>query len=154
VACYINQHFHFGVTITSPIEGYHAILKIYLKHRHSDLRRVFDSLKLFWTDQYTIIQSTIADQQLRPKHSINIPLFAAVLKQVHGYALQRILVEHTKLPARLVGPPPASCTCSIQQSIGLLYYHTIRCIRGVVAAVARRALTWHPFLANGRKSYK
>jgi hypothetical protein len=54
---------------------------------------------------------------------MNIPLFAAVLKQVHGYALQRIVVEHAKLPAR--GSPPSSCTCSIQQSIGLLCYYTI-----------------------------
>lgn len=54
---------------------------------------------------------------------MNIPLFAAVLKQVHGYALQRTLVEHAKLPAR--GAPPTSCTCSIQQSIGLPCYHTI-----------------------------
>jgi hypothetical protein len=55
---------------------------------------------------------------------VNVPLFAAVLKQVHGYALQRILEEAKKLPARL-GPPPASCTCSIQQSLGLPCYHTI-----------------------------
>jgi MULE transposase domain len=30
VACYINQHYHFGVTVTSPIEGWHASLKAYL----------------------------------------------------------------------------------------------------------------------------
>ena len=56
---------------------------------------------------------------------MNIPLFAAILKQVHGYALRKILEELKKLPARLVGPPPASCTCSIQQSMGLPCYHTI-----------------------------
>jgi hypothetical protein len=122
VACYIKQRCHFGVTVTSPIERCHATLKAYLQRGHGDLRRIFDSLKLFWTDQHAAIQ-TIAKQQNAPKHNINVPLFAAVLKQVHGYALQRILVEHAKLPAR--GAPPASCTCSIQQSIGLLCYHTI-----------------------------
>jgi hypothetical protein len=66
---------------------------------------------------------TITKQQNAPKHNMNVPLFAAILKQVHGYALQRILVEHAKLPAR--GAPPASCICSIQQSMGLPCYHTI-----------------------------
>ena len=123
MAAYINQYYHFGVTVTSPIEGCHATLKAYLQRGHGDLRGVFNKLKLFWTAQHATIQSTVAQQQLRPKHSVNIPLFAAVLKQVHGYALQKILEEHTKLPAR--GPPPSSCTCSIQQSIGLPCYHTI-----------------------------
>jgi len=43
---------------------------------------------------------------------------------VHGYALERTLEELKKLPARGC-PPPANCTCSIQQSIGLPCYHTI-----------------------------
>jgi hypothetical protein len=111
--------------VTSPIEGCHASLKAYLQRGHGGLAEVFSKLKLFWTDQHQKIRTAIAQQQLSPKHSMNIPLFAAVLKQVHGYALQRILVEHAKLPARLVGPPPTSCTCSIQQSIGLPCYHTI-----------------------------
>ena len=123
MAAYINQRHHFGVTVTSPIEGCHATLKSYLQRGHGDLRDVFGKLKLFWTAQHATIEETIAKQQLRPRHSVNIPLFAAVLKQVHGHALQRILVEHTKLPAR--GPPLTSCTCSIRQSIGLPCYHTI-----------------------------
>jgi MULE transposase domain len=123
VACYINQRSHFGVTVTSPIEGCHATLKAYLQRGHGSLKGVYDKLKLFWTAQHATIQTTIAQQQLAPKHSVNVPLFAAVLKQVHGNALQRILVEAKKLPAR--GAPPTSCMCSIQQSIGLPCYHTI-----------------------------
>jgi hypothetical protein len=80
VACHINQRCHFGVTVTSPIEGCHATVKAYLQRGHSDLRLVFDSLKLFWTDQHAAIQTTVAKQQNAPKHNVNIPLFAAVLK--------------------------------------------------------------------------
>ena len=123
VSAYINQHYHFGVTVTSPIEGCHATLKGYLQRGHGDLRGVFNRLKLFWTAQHESIESTVAQQQLRPKHSVNIPFFAAVLKYIHGYALQKILQERRKLPAR--GSPPPSCTCSIQQSLGLPCYHTI-----------------------------
>jgi hypothetical protein len=38
VAAYIDQHLHFGVTVTSPIEGCHATLKGYLQRGHGDLR--------------------------------------------------------------------------------------------------------------------
>ena len=123
VACYINQCFHFGITVTSPIEGCHATMKAFLQRGHSDLKGVFDKLKLFWAEQHASIQSTTAQQQLRPKHSVNVPLFAAVLKQVHSCALERILKELKKLPD--TKPPPSSCTCSIQQSIGLPCYHTL-----------------------------
>ena len=124
VTAYINQHPHFGVTVTSPIEGCHATLKGYLQRGHGDLRGVFNNLKLFWKAQHASIESTVAQQQLRPRHSVNTPLFAAILQHIHAYALQKILQEERKLPAR-GGPPPSSCTCSIQQSMGLPCYHKI-----------------------------
>jgi hypothetical protein len=40
----------------------------------------------------------LAQQQLQPKHSTNIPLFAAVLQHVYGYALQKILLKKAKIP--------------------------------------------------------
>ena len=72
-----------------------------------DLKGVFDKLHLFWTDQHATIQSTVAKQQKAPKHSANVPLFAAILKQVHGYALERILKELKRLPAVLFLCVPA-----------------------------------------------
>jgi hypothetical protein len=69
------------------------------------MKGIFDKLKLFWTEQHATIQSTVAQQQLSLKHSVNVPPFAAVLQQVHGYALERTLEELKKLPAR--GCPPS-----------------------------------------------
>jgi len=60
---------------------------------------------------------------LKPKHSVNAPLFAAVLKQVHSCVLERILKELKKLPDKKL--PPSSYTCSIQRSIGLPCYYTL-----------------------------
>jgi hypothetical protein len=97
--------------VTSPIEGCHATMKAVLQRGHSDLKGVFDKLKLFWAEQYASIQSTVAQQQLRPRHSVNVPLFTAILKQVHSCVLERILKELKKLPDKK--PPPSSCTCSI-----------------------------------------
>ena len=123
VTCWIDQSYHFGITVTSPIEGCHATLKLYLQRGHADLRGVFLKIKLFWTAQHAGIRTTVAQQQLRPRHSTNIPLFAAVLQHVHSRALVKISQEISKLPAQ--GPPPESCTCVTQQAFGLPCLHTL-----------------------------
>ena len=53
---FINCHLHFGITITSPVEGCRATLKSYLQRGRGDLRGVFSKLKNFWTAQYTSLQ--------------------------------------------------------------------------------------------------
>ena len=103
VVFWVDQNYYFGVTVTSPIEGCHATLKSYLQRGNGDLRGVFVRLQHFWEAQHTTFKTTAAQQKLRPKNSVNIPLFAAVLQQVHGFALDKILLEKAKLPA--TGPP-------------------------------------------------
>ena len=123
VAYWVNQNYHFGVTVTSPIEGCYATLKSYLQRGNRDLRGVFTRLQLFWESQDQAVTAATAQQKLRPKTRVNIPLFAAVIQQVHGFVLEKILVEYAKLPA--VGPPTPGCDCTIQQSLGLPCYYTI-----------------------------
>jgi hypothetical protein len=127
VAAWIDQYYHFGVTVTSPIEGCHATLKGYLQRGHGDLRDVFHKLELYWTSQQANIQTSVGQKQLKPRHSTNIPLFAAVLKHVYGHALQRILLEQAKLPTRgpPANPPYPACECLIRQSHGLPCHHLI-----------------------------
>ena len=45
VRCWVDTHLHFGIRVTSPIEGCHAVLKAYLKVSTGDLKGVFDWLK-------------------------------------------------------------------------------------------------------------
>jgi hypothetical protein len=124
VAAWINRQPHFGVTVTSPIEGCHATLKGFLQRGHGDLKGVFDRMKHFWKSQYSTIESTVAQKQFRPKHSVNVPLFSAILQHVHTYALQLILKERAKLPTQGRAPSPY-CNCSIEESMGLPCYHKI-----------------------------
>jgi hypothetical protein len=124
VAAWINEKPHFGVIVTSPVEGCHAGLKRYLQHGHGDLKGVFTRLKLYWAMQHSTIDTTSAQQQLRPRHSVNIPLLAAIVHHIHGFPLQKILEEQSKLPAYGVAPPQP-CTCSIQNAFGLPCLHTI-----------------------------
>jgi hypothetical protein len=120
----VDQEPHFSVTVTSPIKGCHATLKRYLQRGSSDLKGVYNRLVHFWTTQHANIKSTSAQEQLRPKHSINLPLFAIVKQHVHAFALLKILQEQTKLPARN-GQLDPSYTCTIQKAISLPCYHTI-----------------------------
>ena len=73
--------------------------------------------------QHIAIESTQAQQQIKPRHSTNIPLFAAVLGRVHGFALHKITQELTRLP--LSGPPCSECSCTVRQSFGLPCHHEI-----------------------------
>jgi hypothetical protein len=41
------MNLHFGIRVTSPIEGYYVVLKSYLKVSTGDLKGVFDRLKMF-----------------------------------------------------------------------------------------------------------
>ena len=109
--------------MTSPIKGCHTTLKLYLQRGNRDLRSVFTRLQHFWESQHQSIITATAQEKLRPKIRVNIPLFSAVLLQVHGFALEKILLESTKLLA--TGPPPPSYICTIQQSLSIPYYYTI-----------------------------
>jgi hypothetical protein len=143
VAYWVNKNYHFGVVVTSPIEGCHATLKSYLQRGNGDLRGVFVRMQQFWDSQHIVFKTTVAQQQLWPKHSVNIPIFAAVLQHVHGYALQKIIQEHAKLPT--TGPPISNCSCTIQFSFGLPCYHTIwrRKINGGVILLDDIHRHWH-----------
>jgi hypothetical protein len=44
VRYWVDTNLHFGVRVTSPIEGCHAVLKSYLKVSTGDLKGVFDRL--------------------------------------------------------------------------------------------------------------
>jgi MULE transposase domain len=124
VAAWINHKPHFGITVTSSIEGCHATIKDYLKSGHGDFKAVFNRLQLFWAAQHTSIKTAIAQQQLRLPHSVNIPLLAAIREQVHGYALKRILQEQSRLPAK--GQAPSKpCTGLFRTSFGLPCQHII-----------------------------
>ena len=123
VIYWVDQNYYFGVTVTSPIEGCHAVLKSYLQRGNRDLRGVFVRLQHFWESQNQAITIITAQQKLRLKTCLNIPLFTAVLQHVHSFALEKILLEYTKLLA--VGPPSPGCKCTIQQSLGLPCYYII-----------------------------
>lgn len=124
VRYWVNHHYHFGVLVTSPIEGCHSTLKSYLQRGNGDLNDVFERLFLFWSSQQKSIETTKAQEQLRRKHRINIHLLSAILGHVYDYALEKIIVEKAKIP-KATTFQLSERRCTIQHSFGLPYYHII-----------------------------
>ena len=87
VRYWVDQNLHFGVVVTSPIEGCHSTLKSYLQRGSGDLNFVYDRLITFWDEQKRGIEAALSTQQLRPRHNTNTPLFATLISQVYDYAL-------------------------------------------------------------------
>jgi hypothetical protein len=126
VAFWVDQCLHFGIRVTSPIEGCHAMLKAYLQVSTADLKGVFDRLLPFWPTQHNTIQYTIAAQKNRILHCTNISLFSAVSSLVYDRALIRILGEVARLHRVEADQPELPpCNCIIQSSLGLLCYHVV-----------------------------
>jgi hypothetical protein len=123
---WVDANLNFGVRVTSPIEGCHAILKSYLKASTRDLKSVFDRLILFWPHQQQGIRDVAAQEQNKVKHQLNKPYFHMVQSLVCDRALLLILIKvaklhkHQKENANL-----GLCTCTIKQSIGLLCFYTV-----------------------------
>ena len=121
---WVDQNLHFGVLVTSPIEGCHSTLKSYLQRGSGDLNSVFNKLVVFQDAQRAGILEALAKEKLRLKHNTNTPLFAALIGRVHDYALQKLVVEQSKIP-REGYPIPFECTCQAQETIGLPCSHII-----------------------------
>ncbi|RFU34331.1 hypothetical protein B7463_g2029, partial [Scytalidium lignicola] len=124
VQYWLDQHLHFGVLVTSPIEGCHSTLKAYLQRGNGDLNDVFERLLLFWAAQQTGIEIATSQERLRRKHHINIHLFSAVLGHVYDYALEKIVAEKAKIP-KAETLDITKCKCTIQRAMGLPCYHQI-----------------------------
>jgi hypothetical protein len=134
LVCYwVNQVLHFGIRVTSPIEGCHAVLKSYLKVSTSDLKGVFDRLVLFWPDQHQNILNSMAQEKNKVKHALHKAYFNIIQSLVYNRALHLILRQCAKLhKAKEENTHLRPCICTIKQSMGLPCFHTIhqRFVRG------------------------
>jgi hypothetical protein len=124
VKYWVDQYLHFGVRVTSPIEGCHAVLKAYLRVSTSDLKGVFDRLLHYWPTQHRAICDTAAQEQNRVNHHLNKRYLDLVQGLVHDRALHLIRQEKAKLhkaedEATLTWP----CSCTVQASLGIPCYH-------------------------------
>jgi hypothetical protein len=123
VKFWVDQHLYFGYLVTSPVKGCHAGLKRYLQRSTASFDGVYQKLCLFWEAQHHNLLDTVARQANTPRHDHNIPLFAGVVRFVHGFALEKALREVGKLPRN--ASPTNGCDCTVTQSRGIPCYYKI-----------------------------
>ena len=97
VLCWVDKCMHFGVRVTSPIEGCHAVLKAYLRVSTGDLKGVFDRLLPYWPTQHRAIVDARATEQVKMMHRLKKRYFDLVQHLVYNKALLLIMHERVKL---------------------------------------------------------
>ena len=90
---WVDACLHFGVRVTSPIEGCHAVLKAYLQVSTSDLKGVFDRLLPYWPTQHLAIRDMRAIEQNKVMHRLNKRYFDLVIHLVYNKALLLIIQQ-------------------------------------------------------------
>jgi hypothetical protein len=130
------MNLHFGIRVTSPIEGCYAVLKLYLKVSTGDLKGVFDRLQQFWSNQQRNIRDASAQEQNKVKHWLNKPYFHLVQGLVYDRALHLILCKCAKLhkakeqactqvQRQANRANLGLCTCTVTALMGVPCFHTL-----------------------------
>jgi hypothetical protein len=113
VRFWVDKHLYFGILVTSPIEGCHVTIKAYLKRSTSNLKGVFDRLRLFWVNQQYNLLDAKAREMNKPRYNTSTPLFVVIQSKVYNYTLQKIIMEAQKIKANT--PSREDCQeCPIQ----------------------------------------
>ncbi|RFU74564.1 mutator-like element transposase [Trichoderma arundinaceum] len=126
VKAWVDEYMHFGNTVTSRVEGIHALLKSYLKTSKFNLFDVWRAIKHAVENQLSEIQSKQARQQTRkPTTHANSGLFNALHGWIPHEAIkkveeQRKLLEKTDPPVSLV------CSGTFTKAFGLPCVHKIK----------------------------
>ena len=122
-----SQHKHFGVTVTSRIEGGHSCLKKFLGTSKSDLFGVVKVISMLHTEQFDKIREELAKSRDSTPHDINakfntwmdpeinlkvVPQALKLLKQQYELTLQPTFKPH-------------ECTGEFERTMGVPCGHTI-----------------------------
>jgi len=89
VRCWTDKVVHFGVQATSRVEGYHATLKSWLGTSKGDLLLIQSRLKHWWAGSIANYGADKANEEVRQLTRLPSPLFDAVNKVIHTYALKK-----------------------------------------------------------------
>ena len=119
VRAWVDQRPHFDNTATSRVEGCHAKIKEYLDSSTRDLKRVYESLELYWTKQHADYKARLEPAKTRTPIRAEKPIFALLLRKIYPYALNK-LVEQLNRPE-----PLPQCTGTFRLSMGLPCAHDI-----------------------------
>lgn len=127
VKAWVDQHPHFGNTVTSRVEGIHGLLKEHLKVSTLNLFEAWQAIKHALLNQLTELRSNQAKQQMRMPIELSGPLYSAVRGWVSHEALRKV-EEQRQLLTKQDPPHSTLCTGSFSRSLGLPCSHTVKAL--------------------------
>ncbi|CAG8759442.1 2672_t:CDS:2 [Cetraspora pellucida] len=124
VKTWTNEILHLGITVTSRIEGSHAVLKAYLQTSARDLHWVCMTITLAVTNQKKEIDSIIESEHIHiPIFACNNSLYANLRGKVSAFAFKKINKQYQRITLQKQLPP---CTRSFSRTISLPCAHYIQ----------------------------
>lgn len=128
VEAYTSEFKHYGVTVTSRIEGGHSCLKKFLGTSKSDLFGVVKVISMLHTEQYDKIRDELAQSRDLIAHDINAKLPAntwmdpGINRKVVPLGLKKLRQQYelTLKPAFNQG-----CSGTFEKTMGIPCSHTI-----------------------------
>lgn len=124
VKAWVDQHYHFGDTATSRVEGIHALLKSHLQKSTLDLFEAWRAMKQALMNQLSELKSNQARQQMRTPIELSGPLYSVVRGWVSHEALRKV-EEQRKLIDNKDQPLSPICTKTFKKSHGLPCVHDL-----------------------------
>ena len=138
-----NDVLHFGITVTSRLEGGHSTLKEFLQNGRGDLLDVVNRCTDLHTIQYREIKYNLAGERDRIPNDINakyVPwLDPDINKEIVPKALREVVKQHKLNQER----PMTECTGQFTRSMGLPCRHTLKAMQDL--SLKLTAADFHAF---------
>ena len=99
-----NKHRHYGVRVSSNVEGAHAELKTFLHTSTGDLKYVADKFQLWIAKKEAQYNAALESAQSRIKNSHRERLFRRIVGRVSPYAIDEIIDQIALLNSKEFRP--------------------------------------------------
>ena len=125
VHAWTNEHFHMGTTVTSRIEGSHAVLKDSIKASTVDLYDMFHRIESAVQLQERQIYAEIQHQRSHIHHRFRIDPLKDVVRKVSAHALTSLYNQYMKARHATAESPLPDCSGAFRKTMGLPCSHDI-----------------------------
>jgi hypothetical protein len=98
--CYINQIWHFEITVTSRDERSHSVLKKQLKTSTKDLKMMMNKINLLLKNELHNYLINFNETKIRYSASLRKSIFEQIRAYVTFYVLKKILSQYEMLTTR------------------------------------------------------
>ncbi len=139
VRTWVDQSIHFGNTVTSRIEGIHALFKSYLKRSTFDLFETWKTIQLAFLNQLSELQARQAQQQVRTLFKFSKTLY----RMIYSWVLYKALKKVEKQRKLFVKDPFPACIGTFSRIYGLLCVHILSTRQGEPLLFDHFHTHWH-----------